>query len=86
MKPKVSKAVEHLFEAIGFGVMIGNIKKVPGAVIQKLSKKTREELSELKSDDVQKIRVEPWELEDEDYYERKKISEMKLEFDKLIKK
>lgn len=79
--------IEVLFGAIQYGVMVGNIcKKAPGSVIKKLSDESRQILSNLKSDDVRKIRVESWEIGDVEYMERKKMSEEKLEFDKKFKR
>ena len=76
------KPLEILLAAIQKGIMINTIKKVPGAVINKLSNKSREVLSTLKSSDIENVRLKDWEMGTDKYYRDKEISEIKLKFDK----
>lgn len=79
-------SLEILNMAINKGILIGNIiKKTPGAVINKLSKESRDILSKLKSDDIKNLRTDQIYGTDE-WYENKQISEMKINFEKQFKK
>ena len=53
----------------------------PGAVINRMSGEPREALRRLTSDDLARMRVEPWELCDETWARKQEISKLLAAFD-----
>jgi len=56
----------------------------PGAVVKKMGPKVREALSRLTSDELAKVRVEWWELQDENYAREEDFRQLKSAFDRKI--
>jgi len=61
------KPIEALRYALAYPLIMCNKAAIrgPGKVIERLGKEIREALSKLTSDDLAKMRVDWWELEDE---------------------
>lgn len=58
----------------------------PGAFVQRMSGRTRKALKKLKSHHFDKMRLDKWKFEDDSYIDRKKLSDLLMEFDKKILK
>jgi hypothetical protein len=81
MKEIKNKPLEILISTIGYGILHSGVKKVPGIIINKLSKESREILSKLKSNDIKNIRTDQCFGTDEWYK-----NDAKIKFDKQWKK
>jgi len=82
------KAVEALSAAMFYisGLYSNKILNKPGAVIQKLSSSVRDALSNLKSSDIGPDKIMDSDIfGTEEYYSNKKITDLKLNFDKKLK-
>jgi hypothetical protein len=81
------KPVEVLEQAIGTGVLMHKRAawNKPGVVIQKLPEERRGILQRLTSEELSKVRVEPWEVSDQNWEDSRKLSKSKLDFDRLIR-
>ena len=58
----------------------------PGKIIETQPPEVRESLTQLKSDDMAKIRFEPYLVMDDKYEENKRQVQERLDFDKKIRK
>ena len=85
MKENKNKPLEVLISTIGYRILHSGVKKVPGIIINKLSKESRKILSKLKSNDIKNIRADQCFGTDEKYlwYKNK---DAKIKFDKQWKK
>ena len=85
MGPAVTPA-EALRLAILYPYAICNKRGLdkPGGVICRLGSECRSALKRLTSDELAKIRVEWWELEDEGHTRRQRFRDLKLAFDRQL--
>lgn len=79
--------VEALGWAILYPFVVCNKRGLdkPGGVINRLGSECREALKRLTSDQLAKVRVEWWELEDEDHVQRQRFRDLKLAFDQRLR-
>lgn len=85
------KPIDILCEAITYGICFtdGNRKKgyeVPGGVIKKMGAERRAVLADLKSSDIQNVRMAPEEVMDAEWMARCEYKQILCAFDRKILK
>jgi hypothetical protein len=84
--------LEYLEDLIGFGLHVLYNRHLhsrygsPGKIVEKASPEAKESLTELKSEEVAKVRFDPHLVMDVEYEERQRQIKERLDFDKKIRK